>query len=127
MALKGMNVTLRCSAGSSSDTPMYTAWRKDSEVLYDCKVETFARYHKYGVELIEYTTTLHLFNVNFTDEGKYQCVITNQFGSNYSSKAKLTVNGMYVFLTLTTNKSISEGTVCAKTVLCIKQVVNLSP
>ncbi|PIO28584.1 hypothetical protein AB205_0136990, partial [Aquarana catesbeiana] len=94
VALKGMNVTLICSAGSSSDSPMYTAWRKDSEILYDAKVETFARYYKNGLELIEYTTVLNLFNVNFTDEGKYQCVITNHFGSNYSSKAKLTVNVM---------------------------------
>ncbi|XP_077337682.1 leucine-rich repeats and immunoglobulin-like domains protein 2 [Lithobates pipiens] len=109
VALKGMNVTLICSAGSSSDSPMYTAWRKDSEILYDAKVETFARYFKNGLELIEYTTVLHLFNVNFTDEGKYQCVITNHFGSNYSSKAKLTVNEMPSFLKTPMDLTIRTG------------------
>uniref|UniRef100_A0A673A3K6 Leucine-rich repeats and immunoglobulin-like domains 2 n=1 Tax=Sphaeramia orbicularis TaxID=375764 RepID=A0A673A3K6_9TELE len=79
VALRGNNVTLSCVASSSSDSPMTTAWRKDGEVLYDA-------------ELI-YTTVLHLLNVNFTDEGRYQCVVSNHFGSNYSNRAKLTVNG----------------------------------
>lgn len=72
---------------------MSTAWRKDSEVLYDAEVENFARYQQQSAEVVEYTTVLHLSNVNFTDEGKYQCIVTNHFGSNYSDKAKLTVNG----------------------------------
>lgn len=72
---------------------MSTAWRKDSEVLYDAEIENFARYRQQGGEVLEYATVLHLFNVNFTDEGKYQCIVTNHFGSNYSNKAKLTVNG----------------------------------
>ncbi|XP_069617855.1 leucine-rich repeats and immunoglobulin-like domains protein 2 [Ranitomeya imitator] len=109
VALKGMNVTLTCAAASSSDTPMSTAWRKDTELLYDARIETFARYQKHGAELVEYTTVLHLFNVNFTDEGKYQCVITNHFGSNYSSKAKLTVNEMPSFLKTPMDLTIRTG------------------
>ncbi|XP_063811469.1 leucine-rich repeats and immunoglobulin-like domains protein 2 [Pseudophryne corroboree] len=109
VALRGMNVTLICAAGSSSDTPMSTAWRKDGEVLYDAKVETFARYQKHGAELLEYTTFLHISNVNFTDEGKYQCVITNHFGTNYSSKAKLTVNEMPSFLKTPMDLTIRTG------------------
>ncbi|XP_063306755.1 leucine-rich repeats and immunoglobulin-like domains protein 2 [Pelobates fuscus] len=109
VALRAMNVTLTCSAGSSSDTPMSTAWRKDGEILYDAEVENFARYQKHGAELIEYTTVLHLFNVNFTDEGKYQCVITNHFGSNYSTKAKLTVNEMPTFLKTPMDLTIRTG------------------
>lgn len=69
---------------------MTTAWRKDGEVLYDAEVQNYARYQE--GELI-YTTMLHLLNVNFTDEGRYQCVVSNHFGSNYSNRAKLTVNG----------------------------------
>ncbi|KAM4699953.1 leucine-rich repeats and immunoglobulin-like domains protein 2 [Discoglossus pictus] len=109
VALKGLNVTFTCSASSSSDTPMTTAWRKDSEVLYDAEVQNFARFQKHGAELIEYTTVLHLYNVNFTDEGKYQCVITNHFGSNYSTKAKLTVNEMPTFLKTPMDLTIRTG------------------
>lgn len=78
---------------------MTTAWRKDGEVLYDAEVQNYARFQE--GELI-YTTVLHLLNVNFTDEGRYQCVVSNHFGSNYSNRARLTVNGesgcWFVFL-----------------------------
>lgn len=73
---------------------MSTAWRKDGEVLYDAEVQNYAQYQE--GELI-YTTVLHLLNVNFTDEGRYQCVVSNHFGSNYSNRAKLTVNGESIF------------------------------
>lgn len=95
VALRGNNVTLSCVASSSSDSPMSTAWRKDGEVLYDAEVHNYAQYQQ--GELI-YTTKLHLLNVNFTDEGHYQCVVFNHFGSNYSKKAELTVNGMLTLL-----------------------------
>lgn len=69
---------------------MSTAWRKDREVLLDAQVQNYARYQD---QRLLYTTLLHLLNVNFTDEGQYQCVVSNHFGSNYSTLAKLTVNG----------------------------------
>ncbi|XP_044303316.1 leucine-rich repeats and immunoglobulin-like domains protein 2 isoform X1 [Varanus komodoensis] len=98
IALRGTNVTLTCKAVSSSDLPMSTTWRKDSEILYDADIENFVRYQQQDGEVLEYTTVLHVFNVNFTDEGKYQCIISNHFGSNYSNKAKLTVNELPSFV-----------------------------
>ncbi|XP_063274157.1 leucine-rich repeats and immunoglobulin-like domains protein 2 isoform X2 [Prinia subflava] len=109
VALRGTNVTLMCTAVSSSDSPMATAWRKDSELLYDAEVENFARYQQQSGEVLEYTTVLHLFNVNFTDEGKYQCIVTNHFGSNYSNKAKLTVNELPSFLKTPMDLTIRTG------------------
>lgn len=46
---------------------------------------------------MEYTTILHLRHVTFAHEGRYQCIITNHFGSTYSSKARLIVNGRLFF------------------------------
>ncbi|XP_072500484.1 leucine-rich repeats and immunoglobulin-like domains protein 2 isoform X2 [Notamacropus eugenii] len=109
IALKGVNVTLTCTAVSSSDSPMSTAWRKDSEILYDADIENFARYRQQDGEAWEYTTVLHLFNVNFTDEGKYQCIVTNHFGSNYSHKARLTVNELPSFLKTPMDLTIRTG------------------
>uniref|UniRef100_F6ZHI5 Leucine-rich repeats and immunoglobulin-like domains protein 2 n=1 Tax=Monodelphis domestica TaxID=13616 RepID=F6ZHI5_MONDO len=109
IALKGVNVTLTCTAVSSSDSPMSTAWRKDSEILYDADIENFARYRQQGGEALEYTTVLHLFNVNFTDEGKYQCIVTNHFGSNYSHKARLIVNELPSFLKTPMDLTIRTG------------------
>ncbi|XP_022439749.1 leucine-rich repeats and immunoglobulin-like domains protein 2 isoform X1 [Monodon monoceros] len=109
VALRSMNVTLTCTAVSSSDSPMSTLWRKDSEILYDADIENFVRYQQQAGEALEYTSVLHLFNVNFTDEGKYQCIITNHFGSNYSHKAKLTVNEMPSFLKTPMDLTIRTG------------------
>lgn len=109
VALRGVNVTLTCAAVSSSDSPMSALWRKDSEVLYDADTENFVRYQQQAGEALEYTSVLHLFSVNFTDEGKYQCIITNHFGSNYSHKAKLTVNEMPSFLKTPMDLTIRTG------------------
>ncbi|XP_062960499.1 leucine-rich repeats and immunoglobulin-like domains protein 2 isoform X1 [Cynocephalus volans] len=109
VALRGMNVTLTCTAVSSSDSPMSTMWRKDSEILYDVDIENFVRYRQQAGEALEYTSVLHLFNVNFTDEGKYQCIVTNHFGSNYSQKARLTVNEMPSFLKTPMDLTIRTG------------------
>ncbi|XP_034021725.1 leucine-rich repeats and immunoglobulin-like domains protein 2 isoform X2 [Thalassophryne amazonica] len=107
VALRGNNVTLSCIASSSSDSRMTTAWRKDGEVLYDAEIQNYARYQE--GELI-YTTVLHLLNVNFTDEGRYQCVVSNHFGSNYSNRAKLTVNELPSFLKTPMDLTIRTGT-----------------
>lgn len=69
---------------------MNATWRKDKEVLSDAQVQNYARYQD---QQLIYTSMLHLLNVNFTDEGRYQCVISNNFSSNYSAEAKVTVNG----------------------------------
>lgn len=99
-ALKGTNVTFVCSAASSSDSPMTFAWKKDNEVLNDAEIHNQAHLRVQGdagseTEVTEYTTTLQLRNVEFSNEGKYQCVISNHFGSSYSSKARLTVNSKF--------------------------------
>uniref|UniRef100_A0A6Q2XUC9 Ig-like domain-containing protein n=1 Tax=Esox lucius TaxID=8010 RepID=A0A6Q2XUC9_ESOLU len=97
-AIKGTNVTFVCSAASSSDSPMTFAWKKDNEVLNDAEIHNQAHVRAQGgaqgseTEVTEYTTTLRLRSVAFTSEGKYQCVISNHFGSSYSTKAKLIVN-----------------------------------
>lgn len=77
---------------------MTFAWKKDNEVLNDAEIHNQAHLRAQGggqgreTEVTEYTTTLQLRSVEFTSEGKYQCVISNHFGSSYSTKAKLTVN-----------------------------------
>lgn len=104
-ALKGTNVTFVCSAASSSDSPMTFAWKKDNEVLNDAEIHHQAHLRVQGgaggeTVVTEYTTTLQLPNVEFSSEGKYQCVISNHFGSSYSTKARLTVNSKFVRILL---------------------------
>lgn len=119
-ALKGTNVTFICSAASSSDSPMTFAWKKDNEVLNDAEIHNQAHLRVQAgaggeTEVTEYTTTLQLRNVEFSSEGKYQCVISNHFGSSYSTKARLTVNsklemGTGILLTLHGSRAAQNST-----------------
>lgn len=93
MAVVGKDIRFTCSAASSSSSPMTFAWKKDNEVLVNADMENFAHVRAQDGEVMEYTTILHLRRVTFGHEGRYQCVITNHFGSTYSHKARLTVNG----------------------------------
>lgn len=79
---------------------MTFAWKKDNEVLNDAEIHNQAHLRVQTgaggeTEVTEYTTTLQLRNVEFSSEGKYQCVISNHFGSSYSTKARLTVNSKF--------------------------------
>lgn len=97
----GKDVRLTCMAVSSSSSPMTFTWRKDQEPLPHAHVENFARStSRDGAGIMEHTTVLHLRNVKFEDEGRYQCVISNHFGSTYSNKARLSISGRFYFHTL---------------------------
>ncbi|XP_040493141.1 leucine-rich repeats and immunoglobulin-like domains protein 3 isoform X1 [Ursus maritimus] len=108
-AIKGSNLSFICSAASSSDSPMTFAWKKDNELLHDAEMENYAHLRAQGGEVMEYTTILRLRNVEFSSEGKYQCVISNHFGSSYSVKAKLTVNMLPSFTKTPMDLTIRAG------------------
>ncbi|XP_070802848.1 leucine-rich repeats and immunoglobulin-like domains protein 3 isoform X1 [Pituophis catenifer annectens] len=108
-AIKGSNLSFICSAASSSDSPMTFAWKKDNELIGDAEMENYAHLRAQGGEVMEYTTILRLRNVEFSNEGKYQCVISNHFGSSYSVKAKLTVNILPLFTKMPMDLTIRAG------------------
>uniref|UniRef100_A0A9J7ZHT2 Ig-like domain-containing protein n=1 Tax=Cyprinus carpio carpio TaxID=630221 RepID=A0A9J7ZHT2_CYPCA len=108
-AIKGTNVTFVCSAASSSDSPMTFAWKKDNEILNDAEIHNQAHLRSQVSEVTEYTTTLQLRHVEFTSEGRYQCVISNHFGSSYSTKAKLTVHMLPYFTKTPMDLTIRAG------------------
>lgn len=114
----GSDVRLTCTAASSSSSPMTFAWRKDQELLRHAETENYAhvRAHHHGsvseapgAGVMEYTTILHLRHVTFAHEGRYQCIITNHFGSSYSSKARLTVNVLPSFVKTPRDSTIRTG------------------
>uniref|UniRef100_A0A671SEX0 Ig-like domain-containing protein n=1 Tax=Sinocyclocheilus anshuiensis TaxID=1608454 RepID=A0A671SEX0_9TELE len=97
------------SAASSSDSPMTFAWKKDNEILNDAEIHNQAHLRSQVSEVTEYTTTLQLRHVEFTSEGRYQCVISNHFGSSYSTKAKLTVHMLPYFTKMPMDLTIRAG------------------
>ncbi|KAM8930781.1 leucine-rich repeats and immunoglobulin-like domains protein 1 [Pelodytes ibericus] len=92
MAVRGKDIHLTCSAASSSSSPMTFYWMKNSEILHNTDTEILANVWEKDGEVMEYTAVLHLRNVSFSHEGRYQCMVSNHFGSTYSTKARLTVN-----------------------------------
>ncbi|XP_075618495.1 LOW QUALITY PROTEIN: leucine-rich repeats and immunoglobulin-like domains protein 1 [Balearica regulorum gibbericeps] len=98
VAVLGKDIRFTCSATSSSSSPMMFAWKKDNEMLHNAEIENFAHVRAKDGEVMEYTTILHLRHVTFAHEGRYQCIITNHFGSTYSNKARLTVNVLPSFI-----------------------------
>ncbi|XP_004854229.1 leucine-rich repeats and immunoglobulin-like domains protein 1 isoform X4 [Heterocephalus glaber] len=119
IAVVGKDIRFMCSAASSSSSPMTFAWKKDSEVLANADMENFAHVRAQDGEVMEYTTILHLRHITFGHEGRYQCVITNHFGSTYSQKARLTVNVLPSFTKMPYDIAIRTGTMarleCAAT------------
>uniref|UniRef100_A0A3Q4I218 Leucine-rich repeats and immunoglobulin-like domains 1 n=1 Tax=Neolamprologus brichardi TaxID=32507 RepID=A0A3Q4I218_NEOBR len=107
MTVLGSDVRLTCTAASSSSSPMTFAWRKDQELLRNAEMENYA--HVRGGGVMEYTTILHLRRVTFAHEGRYQCIITNHFGSTYSSKARLIVNVLPSFIKTPRDSTIRTG------------------
>ncbi|XP_013865310.1 leucine-rich repeats and immunoglobulin-like domains protein 1 [Austrofundulus limnaeus] len=117
----GSDARLTCTAASSSSSPMTFVWRKDQELLHHAELENYAhmRGHRHhGVTpraaeaaggVMEYTTILHLRDVTFAHEGRYQCIITNHFGSTYSSKAHVTVNQLPYFTKTPRDSTIRTG------------------
>uniref|UniRef100_A0A3Q0RMP5 Leucine rich repeats and immunoglobulin like domains 1 n=1 Tax=Amphilophus citrinellus TaxID=61819 RepID=A0A3Q0RMP5_AMPCI len=107
----GSEVRLTCTAASSSSSPMTFAWRKDQELLRNAEMENYAhvRAHHQGGGVMEYTTILHLRHVTFAHEGRYQCIITNHFGSTYSSKARVIVNVLPSFVKTPRDSTIRTG------------------
>ncbi|KAM3877607.1 leucine-rich repeats and immunoglobulin-like domains protein 1 [Diretmus argenteus] len=114
----GSDVRLTCTVASSSSSPMTFAWRKDQELLRHAETENYAHgsAHNHdgtseapGGGVMEYTTILHLRHVTFAHEGRYQCIITNHFGSSYSSKARLTVNVLPSFVKTPRDSTIRTG------------------
>ena len=44
-------------------------------------------------EIKRYTSKLHLHNIQDKMAGQYQCVVSNEFGSAFSQRAKINVYG----------------------------------
>lgn len=107
IALKGDNVTLTCKAASSSSSNVTFQWKKDNNVLHHASTNNFAQAS--SGEITVYTTILSLLNVSDRDNGLYQCVISNDFGSAYSQKANLAVHVFPTFTKTPVDVTVKAG------------------
>lgn len=110
-ALKGDNMTLSCRAASSSLTPMQFQWRKDNQIMNTSVgslfLETFALLKNGNVT--QYTGNLHLTHIEDEDEGRYQCIASNNFGAVYTHKFTINVHVMPLFTKTPSNVTVKVG------------------
>lgn len=89
ISIKGDNVTLICRANSTADTPLNFTWKHNNVELSGMNLQT--NVGSFESEATEATSMLHLNNVTHANAGKYQCLVTNSYGTTYSAKAILNV------------------------------------
>lgn len=70
---------------------MNAVWKKDNVVYKGPQAVTFIRSPDGRMSYM--TSELLLQNITDEDAGRYQCIVSNDFGSTYSSRAKITVHG----------------------------------
>jgi len=75
---------------------MTIQWKKDNLDLQGRNVTNFAR--SLNGKGTEHESVLFLANISDSDAGRYQCVASNNYGTTYSQKAKISVLSMYVCL-----------------------------
>ena len=91
VVLKGENVTLTCRAESTASSPMTCLWKKDNLIFKGSQAITIGR--SSDGRSNQMTSELLLHNISDEDSGRYQCVVSNDFGSTYSSRASIAVHG----------------------------------
>nr|XP_050027709.1 leucine-rich repeats and immunoglobulin-like domains protein 3 [Dermacentor andersoni] len=107
VALKGQNITLVCKAATASASRLEFQWRKEQKFLSDVETEVSEQVEPNDVMV--FTSYLHLRNIQNKDEGRYQCVIRNQFGSVYSNHSNISVYVLPSFVKTPSNLTVRAG------------------
>lgn len=107
LAIKGRSANLVCSATSNPFNNMTFLWRKNNGNISNPLV--YENITISGSVHPRATSVLIIPNVSHADSGKYQCVVSNNFGTTYSSKAKVNIVTFPRFIQTPTNITVKTG------------------
>ncbi|XP_065370410.1 leucine-rich repeats and immunoglobulin-like domains protein 3 [Calliphora vicina] len=129
LAVKGANITMECRATSPTAASLAATdelkikWRHDNHNIKERDRNTPPA----NSLTTPYTTTetqihhdpsnnqttiigyLRLYNMSYESAGKYQCVVSNAFGTTYSQKFKMSIGIHPSFLQIPSNLTIDSG------------------
>ncbi|XP_058450324.1 leucine-rich repeats and immunoglobulin-like domains protein 2 [Malaya genurostris] len=106
LGIRGTNLSLVCTATSTAADSMSFKWKHDNQELPDA----FFKVHQLNNENGTVGTTELVVPYIQTDgAGKYQCIITNNYGVVYSQKIKVTVGTYPSFQKTPSDISVQSG------------------
>ncbi|XP_017078566.1 leucine-rich repeats and immunoglobulin-like domains protein 3 [Drosophila eugracilis] len=122
LAVNGANITLECIASSPTAASLAAAdelkikWRHDNQhvqerpgELHDgASTETQIR-HDLSTNQTSIYGYLRLANVTYESAGRYQCVVSNAFGTAYAEKFKISIGIHPTFLQVPSNLTLDAG------------------
>lgn len=92
LALKGTHLNLTCTATTTSPSHMKFQWRRDNaELRAELSKATVLHSPTEFDNSTVISSVLEFENVNQGHVGNYQCIVSNDYGSTYSMKHKITV------------------------------------
>ncbi|CAK1552140.1 unnamed protein product [Leptosia nina] len=106
LAIKNRSANLVCSATSNPFSNMTFLWRKNNGNISNPVVYENVTLTNKGQQA---TSVLVIPDVSHIDSGKYQCVVSNKFGTTYSTKAKMNIVTFPRFLKTPTNVTVRTG------------------
>ncbi|XP_036230895.2 leucine-rich repeats and immunoglobulin-like domains protein 3 [Bactrocera oleae] len=131
LTVRGANISMECIAVSPTAASLAAAdelkikWRHDNQNIREReRGHVFAMHHSGGGS---YSTTetrirqaegtnettiigsLRLYNVSYANAGRYQCVVSNAFGTTYSQRFKISIGIHPTFLQVPSNLTIDSG------------------
>ncbi|KAH8348149.1 hypothetical protein KR084_004834 [Drosophila pseudotakahashii] len=122
LAVNAANITLECIASSPTAASLAAAdelkikWRHDNQhvqerpgELHDgASTETQIR-HDLSTNQTSIYGYLRLSNVTIESAGRYQCVVSNAFGTTYAQKFKISIGIHPTFLQVPSNLTLDAG------------------
>ncbi|CAK1582044.1 unnamed protein product [Parnassius mnemosyne] len=107
LAIKSKSANLICTATSNPFSNMTFLWRKNNGNISNPTVFENVTMSKKGQS--QATSVLIIPNVTNADSGRYQCVVSNKFGTTYSTKAKVNIVTFPRFLKMPSNVTVRTG------------------
>ncbi|XP_039484172.1 leucine-rich repeats and immunoglobulin-like domains protein 3 [Drosophila santomea] len=121
LAVNGANITLECIASSPTAASLAAAdelkikWRHDNQHVQErpavhdgASTETQIR-HDLSTNQTSIYGYLRLTNVTYESAGRYQCVVSNAFGTTYAQKFKISIGIHPTFLQVPSNLTLDAG------------------
>ncbi|XP_012942522.1 leucine-rich repeats and immunoglobulin-like domains protein 2 [Aplysia californica] len=103
---KGENMTLNCVTAITGDSQLSILWKKDNVMLDEMLSEVTATSDG---EVKRFTSHLHLRDIEDSMAGRYQCVVSNEFGKVFSQRAYVKVYVYPMFLKRPKDVTVKAG------------------